>query len=162
MGGLDFFGQMTRRAAEADDSTPATISLNISLTDTRCLAFSQGPTGIPFNLTPFAVTLNAIPDRLRPLVAPTDTRLRPDQRAMEEGEYDFAAVEKNRVEEGQRARRRAREARGEEFVPRWFRKARHPVTGEEYWDFRQEYWRVREEVAEGRTTWDQQGLEEIY
>ncbi|KAK0254640.1 hypothetical protein B0A54_13632 [Friedmanniomyces endolithicus] len=120
------------------------------------------PTGIPFNLTPFAVTLNAIPDRLRPLVAPTDTRLRPDQRAMEEGEYDFAAVEKNRVEEGQRARRRAREAKGEEFVPRWFKKAKHPVTGEEYWDFRHEYWKVREDVAEGKTTWSQQGLEEIY
>ncbi|KAK3074218.1 hypothetical protein LTR53_003505 [Teratosphaeriaceae sp. CCFEE 6253] len=120
------------------------------------------PTGIPFNLTPFAVTLNDIPDRLRPFVAPTDTRLRPDQRAMEEGEYDFAAVEKNRVEEGQRARRRTREAKGEEFAPRWFLKARHPVTGEEYWDFRHEYWKVREDVVEGRTTWRQQGLEEIY
>ncbi|KAK5685103.1 hypothetical protein LTS10_003179 [Elasticomyces elasticus] len=120
------------------------------------------PTGIPFNLTPFAVTLNDIPDRLRPFLAPTDTRLRPDQRAMELGEYDFAAVEKNRVEESQRARRRTREAKGEEFVPKWFQKAKHPVTGEEYWDFRHEYWKVREDVAEGKTSWQQQGLEDIY
>ncbi|KAK3618477.1 hypothetical protein LTR56_024610 [Elasticomyces elasticus] len=120
------------------------------------------PTGIPFNLTPFAVTLNDIPDRLRPFLAPTDTRLRPDQRAMELGEYDFAAVEKNRVEESQRARRRMREAKGEEFVPKWFQKAKHPVTGEEYWDFRHEYWKVREDVAEGKTSWEQQGLEDIY
>ncbi|KAK5116469.1 hypothetical protein LTR62_008018 [Meristemomyces frigidus] len=120
------------------------------------------PTGIPFNLTPFAVTLNAIPDRLRPLVAPTDTRLRPDQRAMEEGEYEFAAVEKNRVEEGQRARRKQREAQGEEFVPRWFRKSRHPITGEEYWDFGHDYWKVRDEVADGKRRWEELGLEPIY
>lgn len=120
------------------------------------------PTGIPFNITPFVVTLNDLPDRLRPLIAPTDSRLRPDQRAMEEGDYDFAALEKNRVEEGQRARRRVREAKGGEFVPRWFQKAKHPVTGEEYWLFNREYWEVRDEVAEGKKTWQDEGLEEIY
>lgn len=122
----------------------------------------ERPTGIPFNITPFVVTLNALPDRLRPLLAPTDSRLRPDQRAMEEGEYDFAATEKNRVEEGQRARRRAREAKGEEFVPRWFKKSKHPVTGEEYWDFNHDYWKVREDVAEGKKTWKEEGLEEVF
>ncbi|KAL8949424.1 MAG: hypothetical protein Q9222_004461, partial [Ikaeria aurantiellina] len=91
------------------------------------------PTGIPFNLTPFVVTFQHLPDRLRPLLPPTDTRFRPDQRAMEDGEYDVAATEKNRVEEKQRASRREREARGEEWVPRWFERARDEVTGEEYW-----------------------------
>ena len=57
----------------------------------------------------------------------------PDQRAMENGEYDLAATEKNRVEEKQRARRRVREQKGEEFIPRWFRKGTHRITGEEYW-----------------------------
>ena len=71
------------------------------------------PTGIPFNLTPFVLTLNAVPDSLRPWLAPTDTRLRPDQRAMEDGEYDFAATEKNRLEESQRARRKVREQTGD-------------------------------------------------
>lgn len=120
------------------------------------------PGEIPFNVTPFVVTLNDLPDRLRPLIAPTDSRLRPDQRAMEEGEYDFAAVEKNRVEEAQRARRRVREANGEEFIPRWFTKARHPITGEEYWLFNHEYWKIRDEVAEGKKTWADERLEEIY
>jgi hypothetical protein len=120
------------------------------------------PTGIPFNLTPFVVTINALPDRLKPYIAPTDSRLRPDQRAMEEGEYDFAATEKNRVEEGQRARRRAREANGTEFVPRWFKKAKHPVTGEDYWDFTHEYWKIRDQVADGSKAWDEEGLEEIF
>ncbi len=113
------------------------------------------PSGIPFNLTPFVVTLNALPDRLRPVLAPTDTRLRPDQRAMEDGEYELAATEKNRVEEKQRARRRERDAQGEHFEPRWFSKSRCPVTGEEYWQFSGEYWRSR---ATGK--WE--GLEDIY
>lgn len=120
------------------------------------------PTGIPFNITPFVVTLNDLPERLKPYIAPTDSRFRPDQRAMEEGEYDFAATEKNRVEEKQRARRREREAKGEEFMPRWFSKAKHPITGEEYWDFNREYWKVREEVVEGKKTWEQEKLESIF
>ncbi|KAL1963245.1 hypothetical protein VTN77DRAFT_8570 [Rasamsonia byssochlamydoides] len=102
------------------------------------------PSGIPFNLTPFVVTLNAIPDSLRPYLPPTDTRLRPDQRAMEEGEYDFAATEKHRVEEKQRAKRRERERKGEEFVPKWFTRGKCPITGEEYWVFNGKYWKCRE------------------
>lgn len=119
----------------------------------------QRPTGIPFNLTPFVITLNALPDSLRPLLPPTDTRLRPDQRAMEDGRYDFAAAEKNRVEEKQRARRREREANGEEFVPKWFSKARCKITGEEYWITNGDYWRVRESVREGGK-WER--VEEIF
>lgn len=120
------------------------------------------PQGIPFNITPFVITFNDLPDRLRPILPPTDSRLRPDQRAMEEGEYDFAATEKNRLEEKQRARRRAREEHGEEFRPRWFKKNKHPITGEEFWDFKHDYWKVREDVVEGKKTWQGEGLEEIY
>ncbi|KAF2727310.1 oxysterol binding protein 1 [Polyplosphaeria fusca] len=120
------------------------------------------PTGIPFNLTPFVVTLNALPESLKPVVATTDTRLRPDQRAMEVGEYDFAATEKNRVEQKQRATRREREAKGEEFSPRWFSKTRCDVTGEEYWLFNHEYWTVRHSVAQGKTEWKRENLEDIF
>ncbi|KAI5302976.1 hypothetical protein KEM56_000160 [Ascosphaera pollenicola] len=102
------------------------------------------PEGIPFNLTPFVITLNAIDDSLRPHLPPTDTRLRPDQRAMEDGEYDFAAEEKHRVEEKQRAARRMREARGEEWTPKWFTKGVHEVTGDPYWLSNGEYWKCRE------------------
>ncbi|AEO65645.1 e1ae8b9e-ad33-44f9-b80b-633f22e78812 [Thermothielavioides terrestris] len=120
------------------------------------------PQGIPFNLTPFVVTFNHLDDALRPWLAPTDSRFRPDQRAMEEGEYDFAASEKNRLEEAQRARRRAREARGEQFVPAWFRKARCEITGETYWQFNGEYWKRRERAGPNGdpSVWD--GLEPIF
>ncbi len=104
----------------------------------------ERPSGIPFNLTPFAVSFQALPERLRPLLPPTDTRFRPDQRAMEDGEYDLAATEKNRVEEKQRAKRREREEKGEEWMPRWFEKARDEATGEEFWRCTGDYWRCRE------------------
>lgn len=42
-------------------------------------------------------------------IAPTDSRLRPDQRLMENGRWDEANAEKLRLEEKQRAVRRARE-----------------------------------------------------
>jgi hypothetical protein len=81
---------------------------------------------------------------------------------MEEGKYDIASEEKNRVEEKQRARRREREAAGEHFEPRWFKLEKHPVTGEEYWHFGGDYWGVRDKVANGEASWKEAGLEEIY
>jgi len=96
------------------------------------------PKGIPFNLTPFVVTLNDISEQLEPWLPPTDTRLRPDQRA----------TEKNRVEERQRAKRRERESKGEEFEPCWFEKTRCPITGEMYWQFNGKYWKERERALE--------------
>ncbi|XP_064416866.1 oxysterol-binding protein 1 isoform X2 [Latimeria chalumnae] len=53
-----------------------------------------------------ALTLNELEEG----VAPTDSRLRPDQRLMENGRWDEANTEKQRLEEKQRAVRRKREA----------------------------------------------------
>ena len=104
----------------------------------------------PFNLTAFAITLNAINPSLEKYLPPTDTRLRPDQRAMEEGQYDFAAEEKNRLEEKQRAKRAERQRNAESIhgQPRWFKRAMDgDYIGEEYWQFTGEYWEVREKVG---------------
>lgn len=98
---------------------------------------------VPFNLTSFAVTLNNPDPKLLPWVAPSDTRLRPDQRDMEEGRYDQAADEKHRLEEKQRAARREREASGEKYKPLWFTHKKHPVTGDMFWDYNGEYWPKR-------------------
>ncbi|KAJ2997820.1 hypothetical protein NUW58_g529 [Xylaria curta] len=122
---------------------------------------NERPKGIPFNLTPFALTFNHIDDNLRKYIAPTDSRYRPDQRAMEDGEYDFAASEKNRLEEAQRARRRVRQQTGEEFAPAWFAKSVCEVTGAEYWKYNGQYWIQREKFGNGdANAWD--GLEPIY
>ncbi|XHG09148.1 hypothetical protein AWENTII_012230 [Aspergillus wentii] len=104
----------------------------------------ERPTGVPFNLTPFVITLNALSEGLKEHLPPTDTRLRPDQRAMEDGEYDLAADEKHRVEEKQRSKRREREANGEEYCPKWFTRETCPITGEEYWAHNGKYWKSRE------------------
>ncbi|KAM6535234.1 hypothetical protein FALCPG4_004816 [Fusarium falciforme] len=137
------------------------------LTDPNCAYLiwkaHERPTGIPFNLTPFVLTFNHIDDQLRPWLPPTDSRLRPDQRAMEDGEYDFAADEKNRLETAQRGRRRIREERGEEFVPAWFYKTRCEITGEEYWQFSGKYWEQRDKAGpngDPQVAWE--GLEPIY
>ncbi|KAL2332715.1 hypothetical protein Fmac_013928 [Flemingia macrophylla] len=55
-----------------------------------------------YNLSPFAISLNEIlPDLLEKL-PPTDSRLRPDQRHLENGEYELANAEKLRLEQLQR------------------------------------------------------------
>ncbi|CCE66216.1 hypothetical protein TPHA_0P00580 [Tetrapisispora phaffii CBS 4417] len=99
----------------------------------------------PFHLTPFAITLNAPQKHLVPWLAPTDTRLRPDQRAMEDGDYDLAADEKHRLEEKQRAARKSREESNTEYIPRWFKSEIHPITKKKYWNFNGEYWKLRKE-----------------
>lgn len=120
------------------------------------------PSGIPFNLTPFVLTFNHIDEKLEPWLAPTDSRRRPDQRAMEEAQYDLAASEKTRLEERQRARRRAREAKGEEFVPAWFFKARCEITGEEHWKFNGNYWIQRDKAGPNGDPRAWEGLEPIF
>lgn len=98
---------------------------------------------VPFNLTSFALTLNDINDNLKQWLAPTDTRLRPDQRLMEDGHFDEAAAEKHRVEEKQRAARRQREQNREQYKPKWFVKRTHPVTGDAFWECNDQYWKMR-------------------
>lgn len=65
---------------------------------------------------------------------PTDSRLRPDVRALEVGELDLAEEEKVRVEELQRKRRRE----GKDRQPRWF------VRDGEEWIYKGGYWEERE------------------
>lgn len=62
-----------------------------------------------YHFTELAAQLNEPEDG----VAPTDSRLRPDQRLMENGLWDQANHEKVRLEEKQRAVRRTREAEAE-------------------------------------------------
>lgn len=115
---------------------------------------SPKPTGSPFNLTPFAITLNDCPkDTLKPYLCPTDCRLRPDQRAFEIGKYDDANDLKIAQEEKQRATRRAREeGRIAPHQPRWFRAETEGDTGERFWAPLRtergnlEYWEERERV----------------
>jgi len=74
-----------------------------------------------YKFTKFAINLNYCPEELKPLLPRSDTRLRPDQRALEEGKFDFAGEEKHRLEEKQRAARKWRaENPGNDFKPKYF------------------------------------------
>ncbi|KAI3697520.1 hypothetical protein L6452_30613 [Arctium lappa] len=55
-----------------------------------------------YNFTPFAISSNEITPSLREKLPPTDSRLRPDQRHLENGECELANAEKLRLEQLQR------------------------------------------------------------
>ncbi|KAJ9708729.1 hypothetical protein PVL29_000645 [Vitis rotundifolia] len=94
-----------------------------------------------YNLTPFAISLNELTPGLLEKLPPTDSRLRPDQRHLENGEYELANAEKLRLEHLQRQARKLQE-RG--WQPRWFCKDKEDgcyryIGG--YWETREKrYW----------------------
>ena len=75
-----------------------------------------------------------------PNIAPTDSRLRPDQRLMEEGCMPEADEKKLILEEKQRNKLKHYVT---EPDPIWFRKAIDPVTNEERYMFKNEYWECK-------------------
>lgn len=106
----------------------------------------------PFNLTPYACTLNDIPKGLEEYIPPTDCRLRTDQRAFENAEYDKAQLLKSANEEKQRETRKLRaEGRLPQHEPRWFVPETDQDSGERVWqpkradDGEVRYWHDREE-----------------
>ncbi|KAL5667544.1 hypothetical protein ACJX0J_019765, partial [Zea mays] len=60
------------------------------------------PNPTRYNLSSFAITLNELTPGLQEKLPPTDSRLRPDQRHLENGEYEKANAEKLRLERRQR------------------------------------------------------------
>ncbi|KAF1956937.1 hypothetical protein CC80DRAFT_491804 [Byssothecium circinans] len=103
-----------------------------------------------YGFTAFAASLNEITPIEQNHLPPTDSRLRPDQRAVEEGDMDRAEALKARVEERQRSRRKVMEEHGEEWKPRWFKKVdveeAGQLGGEEMWRLKsgkEGYWECR-------------------
>ena len=99
-----------------------------------------------YGFTTFAMTLNEIIGELGGELPPTDSRYRPDVRALEEGDMDRAEEEKQRVEELQRQRRR----RGEDRKPRWFKQ-----VGDE-WLYAGGYWEAK------TNGWDGQHIDPLW
>ncbi|KAF8458141.1 Oxysterol-binding protein-domain-containing protein [Terfezia claveryi] len=104
---------------------------------------------VRYGFTTFAAQLNEITVMEKGKMAPTDSRLRPDQRMVEEGRIDEAEEAKRQLEEKQRLRRNEMEEAREIWQPRWFVKVR------EYAD--EEVWRIKtkEETGEGGGYWEQ-------
>lgn len=111
-----------------------------------------------YGFTAFAATLNEITEAEKGHLPPTDSRLRPDQQALERGEVDAAEALKARLEERQRARRKVLEAHGRPYEPLFFEKvAEGSGSGEERWRLKEHhgYW-------ERRLKKDWSGVQEVF
>uniref|UniRef100_A0A663EAP0 Oxysterol-binding protein n=1 Tax=Aquila chrysaetos chrysaetos TaxID=223781 RepID=A0A663EAP0_AQUCH len=101
-----------------------------------------------YNFTSFAMALNELDKEMESVIPKTDCRLRPDIRAMENGEIDLASEEKKRLEEKQRTARKNRSKSEEDWKtshpssqsPRWFHQGPNPYTGTQDWLYSGNYW----------------------
>ncbi|XP_044148624.1 oxysterol-binding protein-related protein 3 isoform X3 [Bufo gargarizans] len=93
-----------------------------------------------YGFTKFALQLNELEPKTKPLLPSTDTRVRPDQRLLEEGNVEGAEAQKQRIEQQQRERRRVLEENNLEHQPRFFRK-----SSDESWVTNGMYWQLRKD-----------------
>lgn len=103
-----------------------------------------------YHMTPFAVSLNQLRTCHLHSLPKTDSRFRPDVRALENGEVHLATSEKLRLEEKQHQARKARKENGQKYIPMWFtlRRAQNEKDhvrlvdsdAPSVWQFREEYW----------------------
>uniref|UniRef100_A0A8C7XTC4 Oxysterol-binding protein n=1 Tax=Oryzias sinensis TaxID=183150 RepID=A0A8C7XTC4_9TELE len=93
-----------------------------------------------YGFTQFAVELNELDSNLRPLLPPTDTRFRPDQRLLEEGNIDGAEEQKQRIEQLQRERRKVLQDNNMTHQPRFFKKSKDDtwISNNTYWELRRD------------------------
>ncbi|XP_052761403.1 oxysterol-binding protein-related protein 1-like [Mya arenaria] len=93
-----------------------------------------------FSFTYFSMALNELVDGMQDTLPPTDSRLRPDVRILEQGNIEVAGEEKHRVEEKQRSARKDRKKRNVEWSPLWFQFGKNQVTEKEDWIYNGKYW----------------------
>lgn len=95
-----------------------------------------------YGFTNYAMTLNEITPDIVDKLPLTDSRYRPDVRALEEGDLDLAESEKLRLEEAQRERRRVKGER----TPQWFKQ----VGDTQEWMYIGGYWEARSKGWKGK------------
>lgn len=110
-----------------------------------------------YGYTAFAAALNEITPVEDGHLPPTDSRLRPDQQALEAGDVDKAEGLKARLEERQRARRKVLESHGQTWKPQFFEKVGTADDNEEIWMLKEKggYW-------DRRANKDWSGIQEVF
>jgi len=93
-----------------------------------------------YGFTYFALRLNQLLPGQADSLPPTDTRLRPDQRMLEEARVQEAEAQQLCLIERQRAVRQEMEAAGLEWTPLWF----HSTDGGDSWSFTGQYWEAKD------------------
>lgn len=107
-----------------------------------------------YGFTYFAMSLNEITDDIRPVLPPTDSRFRPDQRALEDGDADKAEDLKLKLEGLQRERRKKLEVAGEAYQPQWFHSSNNGVKWEYGGPDGREYFVIREQIKQSQGQWN--------
>ncbi|KAK4552595.1 Oxysterol-binding protein 3 [Recurvomyces mirabilis] len=125
---------------------------DLKRTDTGAVVWTVGSL-VPdapktYGFTSFAAALNQVTAIEEGYLAPTDSRLRPDQQALELGDVDRAEALKARLEERQRARRKVLESHGQTWQPQFFEKVvgGSEKVDDEVWVLKQQgkgYWERR-------------------
>lgn len=93
-----------------------------------------------YGFSRFAIELNEILETERKCLPNTDTRFRPDQRCLEEGQITDAETLKLKLEQAQRERRQSMEENdGEKHNAMWFRNDGNKGS----WAFKGDYWTFR-------------------
>ncbi|KAG9696428.1 hypothetical protein KCU95_g2334, partial [Aureobasidium melanogenum] len=149
--------EVTTQFYEASSSSPLGPTLvgkwteSLSRTDNGETVWTAGPlapnAAKVYGYTSFAACLNQLDDNEKNAIAPTDSRLRPDQRALEDGKTDEAEALKARLEERQRARRKVLETHGVEWKPKFFDLVKGEEGDEEVWRLvggKHGYWERRD------------------
>ncbi|XP_049450104.1 oxysterol-binding protein-related protein 6 isoform X3 [Epinephelus fuscoguttatus] len=95
-----------------------------------------------YGFTRFAIELNELCPELKDALPRTDARFRPDQRHLEEGNLEMASLEKQRIEELQRVRRKWNEENNIKLEPRFFKKV-VDANHRERWVSNNTYWELR-------------------
>ncbi|XP_034466083.1 oxysterol-binding protein-related protein 3 isoform X5 [Hippoglossus hippoglossus] len=95
-----------------------------------------------YGFTKFAVELNELDPSLKLLLPTTDTRLRVDQRLLEEGKLEAAEEQKQRIEQLQRERRRVLEESNATHQPHFFRRSK-----DDTWLSNNTYWELRKDLG---------------
>lgn len=115
-----------------------------------------------YGFTTFAAELNEVTEIEDGHIAPTDSRLRPDQQALEIGEVDQAEAMKAKLEERQRARRKLLETHGRSWQPQFFERASDGNGDSNYGN--EEVWLLKEKLGywERRQLGNWDGIQEVF
>ena len=117
-----------------------------------------------YGMSHFSLQMNYFPSWLHNVVAPTDTRRRPDQRALENGDMKAAVDYKDFLEKKQRAVRMFREEHGIEYKAAYFEPWENPNDGQVYYLYNRKYFehnRVNKDWSESPDLFSENCLPEI-
>ena len=99
----------------------------------------------------FSLQLNKLTPDIKSSLPPTDWRFRPDQRALENGDYELATSEKHRLEEKQRNAKKVRNKAGKKYTPKYFKEVdvKHIESEQTYKDYMpiRDYWQDKASQA---------------